>query len=112
MNTPIRLTAKLTGRLLESSVIHYGGLPPQLTGGQDLRKRMKAPVLLVIEEKSEGVFLSRFTADGQEVGDTWHRSAEEAQEQARFEYGELLGDWKLVPADVDDVVSFGLNAPP
>ena len=110
MNTPVRLTAKVTGHLPEPKVKHYHGLPPELTGGKDLREPMQAPVLIAIEEKPDGVFLFRFTADGQVVGDTWHMTVEEAQQQARFEFPDLLSDWKSVPADVEDVVAFGLNA--
>jgi len=70
---------------------------------------MQAPVLIVIEEKPDGVFLFRFSTDGQVVGDTWHMTVEEAKHQAQFEFGDLLSDWKSVPADVEDVVSFGLK---
>jgi hypothetical protein len=55
------------------------------------------------------VFLFRFTADGQVVGDTWHMTLEEAQQQAQFEFGDLLSDWRSVPADVEDLVAFGLK---
>jgi hypothetical protein len=106
----VRMTAKVTGHLPEPKVKHYRGLPPELTGGKDLREPMQSPVLIAIEEKPDGVFLFRFTADGQVVGDTWHVTVEEAQQQARFEFPDLLSDWKSVPADVEDVVAFGLDA--
>jgi len=66
-------------------------------------------VLVAIEETPEGVFLFRFTADGQIVGDTWHRTIAEAQEQAHFEFPGLLSTWKSVPAG-QDLVAFGLAA--
>jgi len=106
---PVRMTAKITGRLAEPKVKHYRGLPPELTGGQDLREQMEAPALVAIEEKPDGVFLFRFTANGEVVGDTWHMNVEEAQQQARFEFGELLSEWKAVPPDVHDVAAFGLR---
>jgi hypothetical protein len=103
------MTAKVTGHLAEPKVKHYRGLPPELTGGKDLREQLEAPALVAIEEKPDGVFLFRFTADGQVVGDTWHMTLEEAQQQAQFEFGDLLSDWRSVPADVEDLVAFGLK---
>ncbi|HWF62077.1 MAG TPA: hypothetical protein VN666_17465 [Nitrospira sp.] len=102
------MTAKITGRLAEPHVKHYYGLPLELTAGHDLREQMEAPALVLIEEKSDGVFLFRFSADGQVVGDTWHMMVEEAKQQAYFEFPELLSGWKSVPADVENVVAFGL----
>jgi hypothetical protein len=80
-----------------------------LTGGKDLRKRLETPVLIVIEEKADGIFLLRFTPSGNVVGDTWHRTVEEAKEQASFEFRDFLSDWKSVPPDVEDIVSFYLK---
>jgi len=105
----VRMTAKVTGHLSEPKVKHYRGLPPELTDGKDLREEMQAPALVAIEEKPDGVFLFRFTADGQVVGDTWHMTVEEAQQQARFEFPNLLSEWKSVPDDVDDLIAFGLR---
>lgn len=109
MSMSVRMTAKVTGHLAEPKVKHYRGLPPELTGGKDLREQLEAPALVAIEEKPDGVFLFRFTADGQVVGDTWHMTLEEAQQQAQFEFGDLLSDWRSVPADVEDLVAFGLK---
>ncbi len=106
---PIRLTAKVTGHPPESKVKHYRGLPPQLTSGRDKRELMEPPALIALEEKPDGVFLFRFSVEGQVVGDTWHMTVEEAKEQARFEFGDLLSEWKAVPADVEDLVSFGFK---
>ena len=105
----VRITAKITGRVAEPHVKHYCGLPPELTAGSDHRKQMETPALVCIEETSDGVFLFRFTADGHVVGDTWHTTVEEAKQQARFEFPELLSGWKVVPAEVEDVVEFGLR---
>lgn len=41
------------------------------------------------------------------VGDTWHRSVDEAKSQAEFEFNELTSVWKVVPEQTDDVFSFG-----
>ena len=66
------------------------------------------PVLLVIEVKTDGVFLFRFSAERSCVGDTWHKSVGEAKDQAAFEFNELLSTWKVVPEKTDDVFLFGL----
>ena len=110
MSAPVRWAAKLAGRLMEPKVRHYRGLPPELTDGKDFRELLEVPALVVIEEKPDGVFLLRFTAAGRVVGDTWHMTVREAQQQAQFEFGKLLSNWLPVQADVEDVVSFGLNA--
>jgi hypothetical protein len=105
----MRLTAKITGRALQPKVKNFRGLPPELTGGEDLREPMGIPVLIAIEQKTDGIFLFRFAFDGQVVGDTWHGSVEEAKQQAQFEFSDLLLDWRSVPEDVEDIVSFGLK---
>jgi len=106
---PVRETARVIGHLGEPIVKHYRGLPPELAGGQDGREQMEAPAVVAIEEKPDGVFLFRFTADGKVVGDTWHKTVEEAEQQARFEFPDLLSEWKPVPLLVEDLIAFGLQ---
>jgi hypothetical protein len=106
MNMPIRLVAKIIAHPRDPKVKHYRGLPPELTAGKDHRELMQAPAFIAIEEKPDGVFLFRFSNDGQVLGDTWHMTIEEAKHQAHFEFGDLASDWKPVPADVEDLVSF------
>jgi hypothetical protein len=62
--------------------------------------------VLLIEQKPDGIFLFRFSADGCCVGDTWHMSIEDAKEQAKFEFSDLISEWRPVPPEVDDVVQF------
>jgi len=73
-----------------------------------LRVAMESPAIIIIEQKPDGVFLYRYTADGRVVGDTWHMTVDDAKEQAHYEYGDSILPWKLVPADTADVVAFGL----
>ncbi|MBI1877522.1 MAG: hypothetical protein HYR94_04705 [Chloroflexi bacterium] len=87
---------------------HWQGLPPELTGGQDYREKLPRPRVFVIEEKSEGVFLFRFAADGSFGGDTWHMSIDDAKNQAAYEYGDMLGRWEQIPPEVTNVVAFAL----
>ena len=104
-------TSRFAARVVTRSVPktrHYRGWPPQLTGGSDSRELMEPAALLVIEHKPDGVFLYRFTADRRCVGDTWHETLDAAKQQAAFEFDHLLSDWKEVPGDLVDAVSFGL----
>jgi len=100
----------LVGPEKDKHSIHFLGLPPELTSGVDYRERLPWPRVVLIEEKTSGVFLIRFTADGKVCGDTWHQSIDEAKEQAVFEYGDLLAEWRSVPQDVADPIAFALNA--
>jgi hypothetical protein len=109
MNNADRLIERLIARPLRPRVRLYRGLPPQLTSGDDLREQMPSAVVVLIEPKPSGIFLVRFAADGQVVGDTWHRTIEDAQEQATFEFGSLLSNWMTVPPGVEDLVAFGLG---
>jgi hypothetical protein len=109
MTSTHRLVAKLIVEPLKAKVRHYRGFPPELTGGEDLREQMPPAAVLLIEPKPSGIFLFRFTANGQVVGDTWHETVEDAQHQATFEYENLVSDWIAVPPDVEDVVAFALG---
>jgi len=104
-----RLVSKIIGSVGEPKVKHYRGLPPEVTGLPDRRELMQAAVLLLIEERPDGAFLFRFTDDGRIAGDTWHANVAEAQNQARFEFGEALSEWKPVPREVEDAFSFGFQ---
>lgn len=87
---------------------HFHGVPPS-NGGVDIRLPLGTPVLLVIEAKADGVFLFRFSAERRCVGDTWHKSVDEAKSQAAFEFNDLLSDWKVVPEKTEDVFLFGFE---
>ena len=103
-----RLLTILSEGTQSSNVKHYKGVPPELTGGEDTRKEMSSALLLVIENKSDGVFLYRFDAKGQCVGDTWHMSIEDAKDQATYEYEGFAMNWQDVPDEVEDVAEYGL----
>jgi hypothetical protein len=81
--------AKILATHLGPKVRHYWGLPPQLSGAND-REEMARAAILSIEVEGDGVFLCRFAADGAFAGDTWHQTVEEAQEQAKFEFGNAI----------------------
>ena len=88
---------------------HYRGLPPDLTEGSDTREEMGDAFFLTIEQRTDGVFLYRFDARGECVGDTWHKTIAEAKDQALYEFGDLVQGWQDVPEEVEDLVSFCLN---
>lgn len=101
-----RWITRIAGQPDRMKTKHYTGLPPELTGGRDFRHEMNPASVRLIGKQSDGVFLYRFDSEGQVVGDTWHRSIEEAKEQAQFEYGNLISEWKQVPPEIEDVVQF------
>jgi hypothetical protein len=104
-----RLIALVEQPVKPEKIRQFRGLPPDLTGGTDTREELPWPRVLLIEETPEGIFLFRFTKDSTCVGDTWHLDIEEAKEQASFEYGDYLTEWREVPLTVDDALGFGLE---
>jgi hypothetical protein len=91
-------------------VRHYVGVPPELSGGCETRREMPPASVLLIEQSEEGVFLLRYAATGHFAGDTWHPTVEQAKEQAVFEYGDAVAEWRQVPADINDVMAFMASA--
>jgi hypothetical protein len=104
-----RLTAKVSANVAPR-VKHYIGFPPAITDGEDTRQQLPGATLLVILEKGSGVFLVRFTSDGEFAGDTWHETIDDAKHQAEFEFGDGISAWHMIPPEVDDVVAYGLQA--
>ena len=107
MTSPSRFTARVLLMPDSRNTQHFQGVPRAVNGGVETRTALDTPVLLVIEVKTDGVFLFRFSAEGRCVGDTWHKSVDEAKSQAKFEFNELTSVWKVVPEQTDDVLSFG-----
>jgi hypothetical protein len=96
----------LTGPVTSTKVKHY-----LVKGSFGHRQEMAAPRFLVIEDAPKkpdrGVFLYRFDAKGDCVGDTWHRDIEEAKAQAVHEYEVLVQEWQEIPPDAD-MAAFGV----
>jgi hypothetical protein len=67
---------------------------------------MPSAHFLTIEPTDEGFFLFRYAEDGADAGDTWHRSVEEANGQANYEYGNALGGWLDIPDDASNAVGW------
>ena len=70
---------------------------------------MTVPRILVLESRPDGIFLDRFSGAGEEAGDTWHQSIDDAKAQALSEYRDDLGPWTEVPVSEDDPVAFALR---
>jgi hypothetical protein len=87
------------------AVRHYAGFPEEL-GGEASRTLPPAAALLIEALEEGGVLLTRLTADGDPVGDTWHEDWNEALDQATLEYGMRVGEWKPVPADREDLETY------
>lgn len=89
-------------------VRHLIGLPPEVSGNET-RQLLPQARVLVIEKHNSQVFLIRYDETSSEVGDTWHQSLEDAKYQAEFEYGPLITEWKSIPPEVEEVVTFMLS---
>lgn len=87
----------------------YLALPPELRKSQKDTLPLKKPRMLLLEQKGYDYFLYRLTEKGHYVGDTWHLSIEQAKQQAEFEFGKALGEWRAVPEDVEDTLQFALS---
>ena len=87
---------------------HYLGAPPEVTGNTRERVPLPRARIVVMEQDNEGVSLYRYAADGTFGGDTWHPTQDEAREQARFEYGDALGRWHLIPPETGDSIEYAL----
>jgi hypothetical protein len=88
---------------------HYVGMPDGGATGE--RSRLPWPRLLLIVEREDGFYLERLLENGDVVGDTAHDDAAEAREQAEWEYGKFLGQWKDVPDEIseDRIPDFALS---
>jgi hypothetical protein len=105
----MRIVANVLKDLSGPKTRHYTGMPPFDEKDPDRRILMECATVLLIEDKSDGIFLTRFSVDGKCVGDTWHTSVTEAKEQADFEFQNFVSEWILVPEAIDDVVRFSLE---
>ena len=109
LKTSFRLIAKTVVKVPEPQVRKQCGplsrsLLPAARPGPAV-----SPIVLVIEEQPERVFLFRFDAGGRCVGDSWHLTIDGARQQAIAEFNDLLLDWEPIPAEIEDPVSFGLR---
>ena len=77
---------------------HMRGLPPMLTGGEDMRVELPATRLVVLVQRSQGFLLVRYSIEAEFAGDTWHPTRSEAEDQAAYEFGKVAwtpvqGEW-------------------
>jgi len=99
----VRLFALVRGEPRQTR--HFAG--PTEPAGPPLE--LPWPDIVLIEERPEGVFLFRFSADGEDAGDTWHRTVDAAKDQARDEYGDVLTEWRSVPSEVSDAEEYVIS---
>jgi hypothetical protein len=106
----VRLFSILRATSLRPLVRHTIGFPRELIG-EDGQRLLPQPDVVVIDQEGDGnVFLHRMTRAGEFGGDTWHRSIDEAKEQAAFEYRNLLGGWQPIPDETADAIGFAVEA--
>ena len=108
--TTVRFFAILRAAVLHPRTRHTLGFPSELSGVTDDAQQLPGPVVLVIEVESKGnVFLYRMTRSGEPGGDTWHQSVDDAKHQAKYEYGDVLGEWQAIPVDVIDAREYAVK---
>jgi hypothetical protein len=105
-----RMTARTVVRVPEPKVKQQCGWYSQLPSRPTQSSYSTRDLVLVIEEKPEIVSLYRYAPDGRCLGNSRHRTVDGARQQAGFEFNDFFLDWVLVPAEVEDVISFELNA--
>jgi hypothetical protein len=76
---------------------HFIGLPPSIDSEGFGSEELPPARVAVIARRSDGYFLFRFDPAGEEVGDTWYRTEEEALLQAQNEFGSAIERWIEVP---------------
>jgi hypothetical protein len=96
----MRLFATIAPVDLHPPSRHLAGFPKELNEGAPTA--LPWPALIVIHQKSDGVFLDRLTLDGETAGDTWHMSVDDAKDQAAAEYAGMLSKWSEVGDNVSD----------
>ena len=62
--------------------------------------------ILIIEEKDDGIYLYSCSDTGHFSGDMWHRSIQEAKDQADYQYPQNLGEWKRIPKGIDNSLEY------
>ena len=83
-------------------VVHYDGLAPELTGGQDVRREMPPAVLVLVVPYGDGRWdVDRYAEDGTYGGSTHHDDWSSVVEQLRSEYVSELA-FTPVPDGVDE----------
>src|SRR5262245_48120558 len=97
----MRFCAKVKNAKL-GTVKNYVGMPPEITGGVDKRKLLPPADVLLIEAKEDGIYLYRITKEGKFINDTWHKTLDEAKQQAKTEFDNDPGRWKNVPDAYSD----------
>jgi hypothetical protein len=66
----------------------------------ETRQPMPDARFVILLEERDGYGLYRFADDGEFAGDTLHRTLPQAKRYLQQGYGEALGSWKAIPANV------------
>jgi hypothetical protein len=90
-----RLVARVAPIVDRSQTVHRSG-----------QVFMPFPDVVLIEGHATEGMTYRYRANGEFCGDTWDESLEAAKSQATQEYGDALGEWQLVPEDVENAHTF------
>ncbi len=84
---------RIDRRVLIEGVNHSGWLP---AGAAEPQRTQPRYLDVWIARERDGYYL--FTADGEHVFDSWHRTFEDAVAQAQAEYGVGPEEWQAIAA--------------
>lgn len=91
-------------------VPHYIGNPPVSKDAEKNKTLLPIAGVVIIEKRQGAIYLERYDNDGQWGGNTWHKTIEDAKNQAKFEYGDSLIKWIEIHESVNDPVKYALEA--
>jgi hypothetical protein len=97
----------LLTRTTQGKTRHSAGLPKAISGVEP--ESMPPSRILVIEERPDGYFLTRYSDGRQRAGNTWHALLDDAKGQAAFEFDLRDPAWISIPNDVIDPIQFVLD---
>jgi hypothetical protein len=83
-----------------SKVVHRTGLPTEPSHSDRVLPSAALVILHQAEAPDKGFFLFRYSGAGDDAGDTWHQSVDDAKHQTDFEFGTLT--WEPVEEKTPD----------
>lgn len=92
----IRKYTHINENIEKYQVINIDGLKDNL--------KVILPIILIIEENKDGIFLYRYDSDKNFLGDTLHFDIEEVMNQIEYEIGYIPEKWYYLPQSSENVI--------
>ncbi len=98
----MRIFATIAATDIHPPTHHFIGLPAELDPDGAPASEMPWPRIVIITERTDGVFLDWYTERGDSSGDTWHLNVDDAKAQAVAEYDGMLSEWQTLSSDLEE----------